>query len=303
MSFAGCGVRVTTRRPAPPPARDLAADFLATACEADPGTPFAEAWLAHERRYWDVYAALYYRDEEALAEREALARELAPRRDEMCLHVRVFRAVAPAALDRARGEVAALMGVAPTAEVVFTAALQWTDGRTGTLGGHDLVALNARHDTFARTTGLVATLTHELIHDAQSRLGDDGVLPPLARQLYREGAAVYGTALMLRGLGDRATGLRGEQLTRASEVAPAAAAELLAALHSREPGELSRRFFSGGFRDPERPPKMGYYLGLRAFEALGRERGERAAVRVDARSFLTFVERWLAETARRGDVT
>ena len=99
------------------------------------------------------------------------------------------------------------MGVEPKVPVAFSAALQWTNANVRTWRGADILNLNARHESFRLVGDLVATVAHELIHDAQARLHDDESLPPVLRTLYREGAAVFGVSLLFPKMGDAALGM------------------------------------------------------------------------------------------------
>lgn len=153
------------------------------------------------------------------------------------------------------------MGVEPKVPVAFSAALQWTNANVRTWRGADILNLNARHDSFRLVGDLVATVAHELIHDAQARLHDDESLPPVLRTLYREGAAVFGVSLLFPKMGDAALGMKAQHVEKAKQVTSEGAAALLAALDGDRAG--GRRFFQGGFTDPLLPPRMGYFLGLR----------------------------------------
>lgn len=303
--LAACGASsgAQTATNAPPRERpellDLATDFLNTACASPNGQEFGSAWLAHEDRHRDFYEAVYYKDEEARTERTSLAHELGLRRDEMCGHTRIFLAAAPPVLQAQRDRVTTLVGSEPRSPVAFSAALQWTDGCVRDYQGKSYLILNARHDTFARTTGLVVTLAHELIHDAQSAVvGDrDGQLPPAARTLYREGAAVFGVQVLFPEIRDRATGLKPDQLEQAARLAPQAAADLLQLIRDRSPDEKARRFFQGGFQDPVYPPKMGYFLGAYVFQKIAEARGNQAAVRISPEAFGPEAEQILTALA------
>ncbi|HVY47898.1 MAG TPA: hypothetical protein VHB21_18550 [Minicystis sp.] len=281
------------------PVLDLAADFLDTACKAPAGDAFARAWIAHEDRFWDVYAA-YYRDAGPRGERARLAGDLALRRDEMCGHARAFRLVAPGLLDALRPEVARLVGAQPRHDVVFTAALQWTDGKVADVRGRPALLLNARHEAFARVDNLALVVAHELFHDAQESLyGErDRRLAPAARSLYREGAAVFGTTMLFPELGDRALEFSPKQLDRARFSLANAAAGLREAIRTRQDGAALDRWVRGGAADADLPPRMAYYVGLEIFRAIARERGDVAAARTSPEAFGAEVDRRLAEIAQ-----
>jgi hypothetical protein len=297
MAALGCASQPTARTRLPSGVGesrivDLASEFLSTACRAAPGKEFAEAWLAYEDRHQGFYETLYYGSTEDRSERRRLANEMAQRRDEMCGHVRSFLVAAPGTIDVLRGRVAELVGARPQGSIFFSVALQWTDGRADSFQGREVLALNARHDTFARTSGLAATVAHELIHDAQTiaSRGEDAQLPSMARSLYREGAAVFGVQLLFPELGNRALGLRPEQVERAEIVAPQAAAEVLGLLRRPDAGRDLRRFFQGGYADECYPPKMGYYLGGRIFQDIAEKEGTRTAIRTGPKAFLERAE-------------
>ncbi len=304
LAAAGCAPAASPRASTRPPAAeiiDLASEFLTTACRAAPGAEFARAWLAYEDRHRAFFDAIYYDSDEARAERTTLAEELGPRRDEMCGHVRSFLVAAPGTIAALRGRVGELMGRAPESPVYFASALQWTDGRAETFEGRDVLALNARHETFARTSGLTVTIAHELIHDAQKAAmrGEDEQLAPIARALFSEGAAVYGVQLLFPEIGSRALGLRPEQIERAEVVAPQAASEILTLLRAADGQPRLRRFFHGGVADAVYPPKMGYYLGNAIFRSLARRQGDVPAARATPGVFLAEAETYLSELGHR----
>ena len=292
-SLVACAPSPSLRSAEPPRAEtiDLASDFVATACNAPPGDDFARAWLAHEDRNWGLYSALYYRDAASRAERAQLAQELGPRRDEMCGHTRAFLAAAPQVLSAMRPRVAALMGRAPVNAVAFTAALQWTDGNVRAVDGREVLALNARHETFAQPDGLTGTIAHELIHDAQEALyGDsDDILSPVALTLFREGAAVFGVLTIFPQLGDRATNMKPADIDTARSVLPRAAADLLAGIRASD-RQAVRRFFQGGVVDAVYPPRTGYLVALDVYRALGAARGAENALRIAPAEFRSAVE-------------
>src|SRR5688572_10122468 len=107
LLVAGC------LRTGDPGALDLTADFLRIACVEPAGERFARAWLAHERRAWEVYGPLYYAD--GGPEREVVAAARAVHRDEVCRQVRAFSLAAPAVLRAVRPAVTRLAGAAPRA--------------------------------------------------------------------------------------------------------------------------------------------------------------------------------------------
>jgi hypothetical protein len=308
-TLVGCGASSSP----PPPARslrpidfgnngvlDLATDFLDTACRAPAGEPFARAWLAHEERFYDVYFPAYYQDAELRADRARLAQDLALRQSEMCGHTRVFRLVAPAMVDALRPEVMRVVGAPPRSPVVFTAALQGTDGKVTDVRGRSVLLLNARHDSFARTENLGLLITHELIHDAQENLygGRDGVLSPAARVLYREGAAVFGTTLIFPEAGDRALEFSNKELERGRFAMKKAALAMLELVRTRADGPPLHRYVRGGQGDAEMPGRMAYFVGLEIYRAIARERGDLAAARTSPETFGAEIERRLADLGR-----
>jgi hypothetical protein len=170
---------------------------------------------------------------------------------------------------------------------VFTAALAWTDGTIGDVRGHSYLALNARHETFARTTDLVATVANELIHDAQATRNGSGeqVMSPIGRTLYHEGAAVFGVQLLFWEIGTRALGIQEDRLPEYASAAPEAAKELVRLIEARAPAKEGRRLFQSGVEDQTLPPKMGYYLGDLIFNELAKSRGSMPALRIAPEEF------------------
>ncbi len=286
LLVAGCG---------PPPVLDYATEFLETACKAPPGPEFGREWLDYEKRHWGFYQRIYYREKEWAAQRPVLAKELSGRRDELCGHTRVFMTVAPAVVAKMRPRVADLMGAEPDAVVAFAAALQWTDGRTATWSGRDLIVLNARHDTFARVRGLVATITHELIHSARDRRYPT-TLPMLLDKLYREGGAVFGVQVLLPEIGDRAVGMRPEHRKAAPDSVRAVATAMQPLLDRDLGWRDVAPWFMGGWRGAH-PPKMGYYLGMKIFRDMADRTSEREAAQASPEQFAVHARRLFAQWA------
>jgi hypothetical protein len=300
LSFAvACAPAAEPRLPALPPPEtvDLASEFVASACSAEPGAAFAQAWRDHEDKHKAIYEPAFYKEADAKAEREKLSLELGPRRDEMCGYVRTFLSSAPSVIESLRPRVAKLLDAEPRRPLLFVSALQWTDGAVRDIGGKSFIVLNARHDTFSRTRGLSMTIAHELVHDAQETRGRAESLTPFARTLYREGAAVYGVTLLFPELGDAATGMKPDELARAKEVSGQAAAKFLVSLDDANARDL-RRFFQGGYEDAVYPPKMGYFIGLALYRRIAEKRGGEAAVRIAPEEFLVEAKKILAELAR-----
>jgi hypothetical protein len=207
--------------------------------------------------------------------------------------------VVPAAVPGLRQQVSRLMGVVPEAPLVFTAALQWTDGNTQTVGGRDVVALNARHDSLSSLAAVAQLVSHELIHAAQEQRvqGRDSQLPEVEKALYREGAAVYGTLLLFPERGDRVLMLQKGTLEKALPLLPRAAAEVRSSLRAPAALHPGRRFFQGGFSDPEFPPRIGYLVAMRVYQRLGERMGTEAAIRIEPGEFDRVVDGVLGELA------
>ena len=264
---------------------DVTADFLARACPAAAGEPFARAWLEHERRNWRVYGPLYYPEGEP--GRAAAARERGARRDDLCKQTRAFAVAAPALLQALRPRVARLIGARPRARAILSAPVIGSDGRTLLLDGEVVLALNATAETYARLNGTVVTLTHELVHDAQKArwAAELARLPPLAASLYSEGGAVFAMTLLYPETGDRATGLAPEKLAAVDRAA--AAADLLAEIDG---ADAPPRFFGGG-------DKVGYVLGLAVLRELARRIGDLPALQLSPAEFLRQARPILARMA------
>jgi hypothetical protein len=169
---------------------DLATPFVVEVCPKE-AYAFASEWLEFERRHWDVYGTLLYRESSDAAERESLAMELAPNRVRVCDLTRTFMTRLPKDARTIPARVARAVGEAPVATIYFAPALQWTDGRADTIRNEPAIFLNARHDSFADPSDAENLLAHELAHTAIERRWDDSHLPKLERALYREGSAMF----------------------------------------------------------------------------------------------------------------
>lgn len=261
---------------------EIADAFLSEVCASD--MDFPAAWLRHEEAHWDLYGPAYYRSSAAMAARADLAAAMAGRREEMCKLARAFTLVAPAVMRSLAPRVADLLGVEPRLKLVLAAPLQWTDASGADIRGEKVYIFNARHDTFARTVGMAATIAHELVHSALA--GREAGLPAsLPLSLYHEGMAVFATQVMFPEVGPGATGLKPDELA-AAERTQAAAARALLDLWARTPGsEDLARFFSGAWSGPEHPRKMGYFLGLKTFQRIERDLGTAAALRLQPSEF------------------
>jgi hypothetical protein len=278
LAATGCAAR--------PPLVDLryAREFLDGPCRADGDEAFLRAWRAHAERHAGAYAELY----------GSAAGDPALTRGEACKRVRTTTVCVPALVAELRPRVAALVGALPGDPVVVTVPLAGDDGGMRQLDGRAVVALDATHETYTRSTAMLVTIAHELVHSAQrARFGARiDALPPAARSLYAEGTAVYAMTVLFPEVGDRATGLDAETVARVRAARAAEAAELLALLD----GGDARGWFGGGAH-PRFGPKPGYVLGLDTLRALAARRGVEAALRLSPEEFLVEARRELAAGA------
>lgn len=268
---------------------NYAGDFLNTACQKPTGNDFATAWLTYEKKYWHFLSQTFYSGPSYVQERIKLARELGSRRDEMCKHTRAFLFVAPDIIQKSSRQVADLMGQIPSSKIYLVSALQWTDGGGRTFDGEDVYVLNARHDTYAKTTGLVSTIVHELVHSAQAVKfrDEEKALPPIVKNLYREGAAVFAVTLFFPELGYGATGIKQDQIEIAKKNLGLAARELLHIYEKLDPAPKTiKRFFEGGFISEDIPSKMGYLVSLEIYKQIALKTSPQLAVQISPSEFM-----------------
>lgn len=125
----------------------------------------------------------------------------------------------------------------------------WTDGCGREFKGKDIYVFNARHETFSTTTGLTATVAHELVHSIHTGMfNDDRFGSPLSRSLYFEGAAVFVVQQLFPEIGDGAIGIRKEQLVTVYQSQAVVAKDLLAIWNAPYTSAVSKKYFSGGVR-------------------------------------------------------
>jgi hypothetical protein len=265
----------------------IADDFLVSVCAStEDAHRFADDWLKHEKSNWNYYASIYYTDATFTNERSEIAKRYSGLKSEVCKYTRAFLETAPDVINRASVRVEQLMGVRPSLPIYFAVALQETDGRGDSYNGRDILALNARHDSFQRLTGLQVTIAHELIHATQTEIQGETQLNPIVRALYREGGAVFGVQQLYPEIGEGAWGLKMEDRELARKMIPQGAAELLAEIESSSPStSLLRKFFQGGVRESGYPPKMGYVVGSEIYARLAKTMGAQKAVRISPQEF------------------
>lgn len=266
---------------------DLADEFLEKVGTARSDESFIHAWLAYEKRHWEIFGSLYYDSNEADQERVSLARELASDQSTICRNVQLFRATAPKIVEPMRHRVTELMGHSPDASVYFVVPLQWTDGVQGRIEGKNIIALNARHPNFQESEGVATIIGHEFIHAVQLRNYPFRGLNVIARSLYAEGGAVFGVRAMFPDLPEfRVIDFYQPQWEKARRASSQAAKELQPLLDGAPTDSQFTRFFGGGEEDPVLPPRMGYYLGFKIYEAIAARRGTKEALNIEPQDFL-----------------
>lgn len=276
-----------------------AVDFLDSVCTTSTSEAFRAAWLAHEEKFFDLYWSIYYRHPDFSSERPGLSYEATPRRREICKNARTFVMAAPKLMEMLVPKAREYIGANPDLPFYFVSALQPTDGKGEVYDSRDVYSLNIWRETFSRTTGMVATLFHELIHAAQSRAYPDlSALTPFARSLYREGLAVFAVKQLFPEAGDRATGLNEEQLAVAYRYVASGAREGLKHLVDPNPSIYDMdRYFWGTWRDPVQPPKLGYLIGTKVFESIAASRGVQKTLRLSPAEFGAVIKAELQKIA------
>lgn len=279
---------------------ELLDDFVSTVCDQQTPDSFIEAWDQHEKSNWEFYSSVYYGGKADLSERDSLKLDMKDRRVEICKNARAFRSIGRQVVLMAARDVAQLTGFEPQVPIYFSAAIQQTDGNSAEYKGQRIYVLNGRHDTYARTPGMVATITHELIHGSFARrfaVRETG-LKPIQNGLYWEGAAVFGVTTLYPEIGDGATGINKEDLKLVPQFEKRIAKEILSHWDKPNVGQKIReRFFSGRKPADGSPRKMGYYFGLRIFQRLAKVHGLRGALSAEPTQFENVSRQYLTEVA------
>ena len=166
----------------------------------------------------------------------------------------------------------------------------------GDLEGRPLVVVNARAPELAVPEVRQALLAKALFEELhRERQPDSASLGPVARRLYREGAALLAVRqLVPRALEGQLLGLDTATLSRLRARETLAAKELLAALDTSRPSETAR-FFDPAVKDPLLPPGSGLYLADRLFQRLSAELGSTIRpLNLSPAEFLTAARKHLA---------
>jgi hypothetical protein len=275
------------------------AEFAETAADEE---ACAQAWLAYEQRHWEFFQAMLYGPDDSDAERRHHAAELAPRRAQLAATIRQVVAAAPQLVQEQRRRVGDLVGVPADATVYLVGALGYTNARADLYHDRPSILLNAWHGTLKPPVGLGTAVAHELIHNAEAaRLGWEAInrLPPAARSLFNEGLAVFGVSTLFPAAAPNVVLMySSDQLAAATRTTSIAAAALRDLLNNPKASrEQVDRFFRGGIADPVLPPRTGYYLGWRIFQAIAANWGPKAAMRLDPNAFVAEADRILADLA------
>lgn len=267
---------------------ELLDDFLKSVCTNLSEDDFIRAWDDYEKRNWAFYSGVYYPNEKALEKRENLMAELKSQGNNICRRARAFRSVGEAVVKKAARDVIKLTGFKPSTQIFFAAAFKRTDANGIDVNGGTGYVLNGAHDNFGKTSRMVDTITHELVHGSfyrkypQKKTG----LPSIPAVMFWEGAAMFAVTVLYPEIGENATGLNSEELALAHQYEARTAQDILPLWEQAtvDPA-VTKKLFSGKTPEDGSPQKIGYFIGLKIFQRLAAKYGTVRAINVDPAEF------------------
>lgn len=228
-------------------------------------------WLAYEKEHGAVLEAAGALPDDP---GDQLLRKLSVSPAAVVALLEGFDAAAPGELRALVKELTAKVSGAPRMTFAFCALRSSRLVSAGTLEGRPLVVVNARAPELAVAETRQVLLARALFEELhRQREPDSASLGPVARRLYREGAALLAVRQLVPGAReDQVLGLDASTLARLRSREALAAKELLASLDTSRPSETAR-FFDPKVKDPLLPPGAGLYLADRLFQRLAAELG------------------------------
>jgi hypothetical protein len=204
---------------------------------------------------------------------------------------------APGELNALWTDLARTLGLEPKCRIALAVTREMRVAWRGTYANAPLVLFNAAHPALTAPASRQAAFARELLrvlHEA--REPDTGSLSPLARQLWREGAATLAARKMVpRAQENEVLGVRETDLTKLRGRESLIAKELLASLESAREVEAAR-FFDAAVKDPVLPPSSGPFIADRLYQRLSAEMGSiERPLRLSAPEFLQRSRKHLVE--------
>ncbi len=276
---------------------DTLPGFLsAVRAELDTGK-VEDVWGVYQQRHAALFAAAGAASEDP--GNENLIRLIASTEAILDL-VEIFEAAASedvAALDKA---ITALLGPPPRLQLVFAVAVEPQALFRGTTAdGRPLRLINARHPDLAAAPQRRAVLARELFALTHQQLQpDSSSLGPLARRVYREGAASFATRQLVPDAPEhQVLSVPEYQLTAARKRERLIAKELLASLDSASEIEEAR-FFDPLLKDPLLPRAAGAWMADKVYQRLAIELGSTTRpLQLEATEFLPRARKHLQDIA------
>lgn len=238
---------------------------LQTARSEIPEGPRA-AWVAYEKRHGELLGSTGALSEDP---GDRLLFKLAASPDAVLTLLEQFEERAPEEAATIVKTLEARLGVVPPAVLAFAVSREWRPVFYGRRGDVPVVLLNARHPSFTDAVERRTTMARELfsiLH--RTRVPESRSLGPLARRVFREGAASLAVRMLVPdATEEKILGLQPAQLARLRVRQTLVARELLAAFDSGREAEAAR-FFSMGVKDPLLPEGAGAFIADRLFQRL-----------------------------------
>ncbi|MBI3184302.1 MAG: hypothetical protein HYZ28_19385 [Myxococcales bacterium] len=254
------------------------------------------AWQAYEREHSALLDAAGAREEDP---GDHQLRKLCVGPEAVLSLLDGFEAKAPRELERLSADLSSKLGGVPRMAVAFAALRSERSFFRGLEDGKPLLVVNARKPELSRPEARQVLFARELFGQLhREREPDSASLSPLARRLFREGAAL----LAVRQLVPRAEehlllGVSEGSLPQLRARQALAAKELLAVLDSGRESE-SGRFFDPEVKDPLIPSGAGLYLADRLFQRLAGELGSALRpLKLSSAEFVPSARRHLLEMA------
>lgn len=235
------------------------------------GQPLLETWLAYESSHEKLLRAA---GAEPRDPGDPVLHKLAASPEAILALLKPVSARGP---DETRAQLAVLetrLGPMPPLVIAFGASRTLQPVFGARLDDRPLIFLNARDPHLAQEAPRQAIIARELFSAWQRERTPGGdQLGPLARRVYREGAAHFAARTTVPDL--RETDLFGmdeRRLVALRARQALIARELLAGLESSSEAEAAR-FFSDDVRDPLLPPGAGPFIAERLYQRLAADLG------------------------------
>ncbi len=227
------------------------------------------AWLAYERENHRVLsAAATALDDPG----DVRLRKLAVGPAALRALVAAFGSSAGSELDETVERMGELLP-APRVTVAFVVMRSDAPALWGRLDGTPALLVNARHPDLAAPNARRLLFARQLFRAAHQERFPDAALTPIARRLWREGAALLAARqLVPKAREHELLQLDERELARLKAREALVTKELLASLDSRLDTEAAR-FFDAEVVDPLVPSGAGWYVADKLYQRLAAEMG------------------------------